>query len=43
MANLHKLETYYSYNDVLDMSEVIAVNNYNHQLQLKEMRDSIKR
>lgn len=43
MADLHMLQTYYSYDDVLDMAEVIAVNNYNQKLQLKEAQDSIKR
>lgn len=43
MSDLHKLQTYYSYDDVLDMAEVIAVNDYNHAIRLKEMQDSIRR
>ena len=34
MATLHELETVYSYDDMLDMVEVIAVNNYNQSLML---------
>jgi hypothetical protein len=35
MATLYELQTIYSYDDLLDMVEVIAVNNYNQSLMME--------
>lgn len=32
LATLHELETIYSLDDLFDMCEIIAVNNYNEAL-----------
>lgn len=39
MATLKELQTYYSYEDALDMSEVILVNNYNEDLVYRKLSD----
>ena len=36
MATLRELETYYSYEDALNMAEVIRVNNYNEDLMYRK-------
>ena len=36
LASLGELQTVYSYEDALDMSEVIQVNNYNEDLLYRE-------
>lgn len=37
MCTLKELEEYYSFSDVLDMCEVIAVHNANENEQYKEL------
>lgn len=34
LATLYELQTIYSYEDALDLYEVIAVNNYNERILL---------
>lgn len=38
LATLHELQTIYSYDDALDMYEVICVNNYNERQILKTQK-----
>lgn len=43
MATLRELQTYYSYEDALDMAEVVMVNNYNEDLLMKAAQQKNKR
>ena len=36
MASLHELQTVYSYEDALNMAEVLRVSDYNTQKALEE-------
>lgn len=38
LATLHELQTIYSYDDALDMYEMIVVNNYNERQILKTQK-----
>lgn len=38
LASLHELQTIYSYDDALDMMEIILVNNYNELALLPEVK-----
>lgn len=38
LATLHELQTVYSYEDALDLAEIIIVNNYNDDLLLRQTR-----
>lgn len=41
-ATLKELETYYSYEDLLDMCEIIYINNINENLMYKDMEKKAK-
>lgn len=41
-ATLKELETYYSYEDLLDMCEIIYINNINDNLMYKDMEKKAK-
>jgi hypothetical protein len=38
LASLHELETVYSYEDALNLAEIIAVQNYNEWAALEAAR-----
>ena len=38
MATLRELQEYYSYDDALDMCEVVLVNNYNEDLYYEQAK-----
>ena len=42
MTELDKLETYYSFDDVLDMKEIIEVDEYNQLLAMENQRGKLK-
>ncbi len=42
MTELDKLETYYSFDDVLDMKEIIEVDEYNQLLAIENQRGKLK-
>ena len=43
MASLKELQTFYSYEDALDMTEIILVNNYNEDLVYRRAREKAER
>lgn len=43
LASFHELDSIYSYDDVLDMIEIIQVNDYNNWVAAEEMKDSLRR
>ena len=42
MATMKELQTFYSYEDALNMAEVIRVNNYNEDLMYKRASEKRK-